>query len=149
MQREIEYEVRETKVEELTLCDDCGREVDDDGKLFFEGGDGGNVRYAEQIDLCSECLEDFGVAEPDEPILTVEEWNDRHHGGPNDVSIPFETRWFSLVIGFFGVLVAIFAGGFFGSLGVSGAIFAWSLITIAYTRLFLGRVKKKITNAAG
>lgn len=70
MEKEIEYEETVKKQEVVTLCDDCGREVDDGGGKFYEARSGKG-----KIDLCSECCEKLNAGD-DKPevYIPVEDW---------------------------------------------------------------------------
>lgn len=66
------------KTEEVTVCDECCREVDEEGATF-EMADGGDV----ELHFCSECVYLFCDKEPpNRDMLLVEEWKkqSRHPG---------------------------------------------------------------------
>lgn len=68
--RTIEYTEEVTREEDIVVCSDCGREVDENGKHFEDGG--------VELDFCSECLRKYGGdIHTDEFIERVEDWYER------------------------------------------------------------------------
>lgn len=68
--RTIEYTEEVTKEEEIVVCSDCGREIDENGKQFEDGG--------VELDFCSECLRKYVEdIHTDEFIERVEDWYER------------------------------------------------------------------------
>lgn len=71
--RTIEYTEEVTKEEDIVVCSDCGREIDENGKQFEDGG--------VELDFCSECLRRYVEdIHTDEFIERVEDWYEREDG---------------------------------------------------------------------
>jgi len=68
--RTIEYTEEVTREEDIIVCSDCGREVDENGKHFENSG--------VELDFCSECLRKYDEdVHTDEFIERVEDWYER------------------------------------------------------------------------
>lgn len=59
-----EIDVLEKRTRSVDVCDDCGREVDDDGVL------------GHSCDFCSVCAPAYVDQEEPDEVMTVEQWTD-------------------------------------------------------------------------
>lgn len=143
MEKEIEYEETVQRQETVVLCDDCTREVDEDGRKYVPASiatDQGDQplsvyqRFAGDrlLDLCSECIEDLG-ADGDEPdvYIPAEDWTKDHahrHGLASRVNT---SRGFAVVFGLMALTVVYFFNGL-----LEGVIMALYILTVYFLFTF-------------
>lgn len=66
----VEYEETVTREEELRVCDDCNREVDENGKRLT------SPDCSISLDYCSECLSEIGKDVAPPYVERAEDWLD-------------------------------------------------------------------------
>lgn len=122
METTVTYTEEVEKSEKMLLCDDCQRELDDDGSTFV------NTDYnsSQEVHYCSECKPSDDSDKKPEHVVRAEEWFD----GDDNVGFPVKdnitgARAASASIAILGIAVA--AASVFGSEMV---IFALGLIIL-------------------
>lgn len=76
MRQEVTYTEEVERTEELLVCEDCQREVDEYGTTFVEKEAGAT----QEVHYCSECKPSDDSDEKPEHVIRAEEWFDGTDG---------------------------------------------------------------------
>jgi uncharacterized membrane protein len=115
--RTIEYTEEVTKEENVVVCSDCGREIDENGKQFKNG--------RVELDFCSECLRKYGEdVHTDEFIERVEDWYEMEDEAGDTMLLNIKAVQVTSTISVLGLLVIGLAIFLYPSVkvGVLGAL---------------------------
>jgi len=131
----VEVEQTITKEEEITLCDECQREVDENGETFLPPD-----MSSPQLHFCSECLEQMtdGEVQP-EYVKRAEDWLNTS-SVLNDMTIEDELYSVKQATGYISIL-SVGAGLFIGAIAISPYTLPFSGILIpCYITCLLGAI---------
>jgi hypothetical protein len=110
MRQEVTYTEEVERTEEMLVCEDCQREVDEHGTTFVEKEAGAT----QEVHFCSECKPSDDSDEKPEHVIRAEEWFD----GTDKMGFPVKdnitgARGVSAIIATLGL--AVLAASMFGA----------------------------------